>query len=331
MPTAEAQNLLSRTTPEKIIRPPGFYFSIALDALTILSAGLFGFFYRGYLQDGMSLLWASFVLAFFAVLSVLGMLLTKSFWRRSGVIALSVLGMVAFFRGLPFSLLAAAASAAFGFMLWGEALARAELKNALEIKFFRIVRPQLGKLITAVSLLVTLLYLPQWNASGDFISPEIFARFYGFASGAAMRFYPELTLNSSVEAFARSFAEFQLKDNRVFSELPPTAQEQAVKSAAAEVMLGMSKWAGGEVSPQASFASFAYEFTLKKLKDWQGKFGGQIGFAWGVAIFLILRSAGSVLSPILSGIVFFVYQSLLAVNFIKIVGESRTRETLEYS
>ncbi len=325
------QNLLKRTTAEKIIRPPGFYISIALDALTVLAAIFFGLFYRGYLKSDTSVVWTVFFFVLFALLSVFGMLLTKSPGRRISVLVLATVGIAAFFYDLPFPFLASSALAAFGFMLWGEMLSRTELQSALAIKFFKVVHPQLNKLITALVLLAVLFYLPQWNAAGDFISPYAFDRLYGFSSRVTTLLYPEFKLDSSIEAFAKSFAEFQLKTNLAFLQLLPAAKERAVEEAAKQVLVSLGEWAGSKVDPTAPLSSLFYQVMLKSLRGWQEKFGGQLMLIWGVVMFFILRSVGGLAHLVLAGVGFFIYQSLLATDFIKIVGESRMRETLEYS
>lgn len=326
-----ASNLLKRVTPEKIVRPPGFYTSIALDALTVLSAILFGLFYRGYLRSDISVAWAWIFSALFALFAVFGMLLTKNFSRRLVILSLAILGIAVFFYDVPVLLLAGASATALGLLIWGEMLSRAELQNALTIKFFKVVRPQLSKLITALVILVVFLYLPQWNAAGNLISSSAFDRLYRFFSRATMLLYPELELGSSAGAFAESFAEFRLKTNPAFLQLLPAAKERAVAEAAKQILTGLGNWAGTEISPATPLSSLFYETTLKNLQGWQKKFGSQLMFVWGMIMFFVLRWIGGIARLLLASIAFFVYQSLLAVNFIKIVGENRMHETLEYS
>lgn len=324
-------NLIRQTTAEKIIRPPGFYTSIVLDVLIVFCALFLGFFYRGFLRNSISPIWPLLIFALFALLSVFGMLLTKSMGRRVGAIVLSVFGIVVFFYDLPLPFLAGSALAASGFLIWGEALSRTEIQNSLSIKFFKVVRPYLNKFITAMALLAVLLYLPQWNAAGDFLSPAAFQSLYRFSSRLAMLFYPELKLDSSAEAFARSLAEFQLKTNLAFLQLLPAARERAVEEGAKQILKGLSERTGTEIRPAAPLSLLLYEVIVKNLRGWQEKFGSQLVFGWGIIVFFILRGIGGLLYFLLAGIGFFVYHFLLAINFIKIVGESRMHETLEYS
>lgn len=326
-----AGNLIRATSAEKIIRPAGFYLSIALDAFVLGSAVLSGFFYRGYLRNDISVFWVVFFFFLFALASVFGMLLTKNLTRRLSVLGLATLGIAVFFYDLPFTFLAGSALAAFGFLVWGEMLSRGELQNTMNIKFFKAVRPQLNKLITAMAFLAVLLYLPQWSATGDLISPAAFERIYGFSARVTTLLYPELNLNSSVEAFSKSFAGFQLKTNLAFLQLLPAAKERAVTEATKQVLTRFTEWANVEVSPLDPLSSLFYKVFVKNLASWQEKLGDQLLFVWGIIIFFLVRGVGGILHLVVSGVAFFIYQSLIAANFIKVVGESRMHETLEYS
>jgi hypothetical protein len=326
-----AQNLIKQVAPEKVVRPPGFYASLVLDVVTVLSAAMFGFFYRGYLMKGTGLFSAIAAFVPFAITSIFGMLLTKSLSRRLIVLAFATLGIVAFFYTLPYSFLIGVTLAFFGFLIWGEVLSRAELQNSLNIRFFRVIRPQLNKLLTASALLAVLLYLPQLNAAEDIISPETFNRIYAFSARTAAFLYPELKFDSSAEVFARSFAEFQLKTNLTFLQLLPPARERVLQEATKQVLAGLSEWADFEISPPAPLSSPFYKIISDSLKSWQEKLGDKFRLLWGVGVFFLLRGLGGLLHFIIGGISFFIYQSLLAADFIKIVGESRVHETLEYS
>lgn len=326
-----AGNLISRTTAENVIRPPGFYSSIILDVLIILSALVLGFSYHGFLKNEISLIWAILAFSFFALFSIFGMLLTKNTGRRIGIIMLSVLCIMTFFYYLPFPFLVGSGIAAFLFLFWGEMLSRRELQNSLNIKFFKIVNFYLGKMITAIALLAALLFLPQWDASANFISPSAFSRLYDFSSRVVEIFYPELKVNSSVGTFIQSFAEFQLRNNPLFLQLLPAAKDQIIQETSKQISARLSEWAKIEINSDAPLSSFLYKLLVKFLKDWRENFGNKFMLTSGIVLFLILRSVGWLLHLILVTLGFFIYQSLLAVNFIRVVGESRMREILEYS
>lgn len=328
--TAWDSNLLRQVTAEEIVRPPGFYTAIALDTLTVLSAAGSGLAYRFYLENDANIVWGVLLFAVFAILSSLGMLLTKSFWRRLIVITLSFAAISVFFFYLPIWFLLISVVVALGLVIWGEIASRSELNSNLNIRFFRVVRPYLGKTITAAAMLAVIFYLPQARIE-SIVSPSLFDALYRSLSGTAAFLYPEIKLSSSAEDFASSIARFKLEANTLFLQLLPPARERALKEATAQTLSALNEWLGFEAAPQASMKSLLYRWALKNLEEWREKFGGKLLIIWGIIIFLILRLVGGGLHLLLALTAFLVYQFLLTANIIKIVGESRVQEKIEYS
>src|SRR6266481_5056533 len=88
-PYHASENLLN---PVKIEKSAGFYKSVIVDALSVFSAGFFGYAYYRYLTGGS--VWLLFgMLALFAVLSALQVFLSKSNGRRLFVILLETIAL----------------------------------------------------------------------------------------------------------------------------------------------------------------------------------------------------------------------------------------------
>ncbi len=329
--TEENQNLIKQVSTEKIERPRGFYVSIALDAVSVVLAGLTGFLYANYLSYGWHWAWVFLPLAPLAVLSAFSMLLTRKLTRRLGVVALEVVAIFIFFLNLDFVFVLSAAAATYGFMAWGEVLGRQEMENSMELKFLKVIRPQLNKMITALVLMGVLLYLPQWDAQRSFFSETSFDRLYSFSSSFAGRLYPELNFNSSMETFIRSFARLQLKDDPGFFLLLAPAQERIITESASKLMQSFGQGLNINFSPQQPLSRVFYDFLLDKLKVWEERFGSQFLFAWAVVVFFLLRGVGTLFYWLVAGLAFFLYELALALDWIHLLGESRTHETIEYS
>lgn len=329
--TEDSQNLIKQVSAEKIERPRGFYVSIALDAVAVILAGTTGLFYANYLNYGWYWAWVLLPLLPLAVVSAFSLLLTRRLSRRLGVVALEVLAIFIFFLNLDLVFIISAAAATYGFLAWGEIAGRQEMENSMELKFLKIIRPQINKMITALVLLGVLLYLPQWDAQRSFFSQNGFDQLYTFASGFAGRLYPELNFNSSMEAFIRSFARLQLKADPGFFLLLAPAQDKIITEAAGKLTQSFGQGLGVQFTPQEPLSRVFYDFLLDKLKVWEERFGNQFLFAWAVVVFFLLRGLGALFYWLAAGLSFFLYELALALNWIHVVGESRTHETAEYS
>src|SRR5258708_5914735 len=84
--------------------PPGFYKSIVLDTVDVLSALLLGYAFRGYLEFGFSVWYGLAALLLFGSISVVQMFLTKSGDRRALVVLGETVAFVAWFAGIDFTL-----------------------------------------------------------------------------------------------------------------------------------------------------------------------------------------------------------------------------------
>lgn len=297
----------------------------------MISAGAAGLLYANYLNYGLNWVWLLLPLTLLVIVSAFSLLLTRSLGRRLGMVALEVLAIFLFFLNLDFVFILSAAAATYGFLAWGEVSGRQEMENSMELKFLKIIRPQINKMITALVLLGVLLYLPQWDAQRSFFSQSSFDRLYAFASGFAGRLYPELNLNSSMDSFVRSFARLQLKADPGFFLLLAPAQEKIITEAAGRLTQSFGQGLGIQFTPQEPLSRVFYDFLLDKLKVWEERFGNQFLFAWAVVVFFLLRGLGAIFYWLTAGLAFFLYELALAMDWIHVVGESRTHETAEYS
>ncbi len=315
------------------MRPHGFYQSLALDALTVFAAALTGYFYRGFTND---LSWWTFLYAvlgffFLAMCSVFQMLLLRNWERRVFILALEMAAIVGFFYTESWLSLLGIAAAGFLLFLWGEASSRRELKNDLEIRFFRTVRPQLSKLITGIVLMAILLYLPLWDAKKSFFSEETFGALFSWSAGLAQNFYPELTLDASVGEFARSVARLELSNQAEFSGLPSEVKEATLNQAEGLVLKSLEGTFKIALKKSDTMRHAAYGLVIDALAALQEKFRDTFLFIWAAAVFLFLRGFGVVTHVILSFSAAMLYQLFLGMNLIHIAGESRTQEVVEYS
>jgi hypothetical protein len=248
------------------------------------------------------------------------------------VLFVSTLAFGTFFIfDMPSTTLVPLGVAVYCLLLWGDITTHRELTGSVEMRFFRITRPQFKKLTTALLVAGIVFYLPHWNPDDSFFSKPNFNSIYTWAAGTANKFYPEIRFTSTVDNFVKSFAQLELKRDPRFNELTPYLQEQAFTNTSAEVLATIRKGLAIEVKVEEQVADVAYRFILTMLADWRKQFGPEFLIAWAAAVFLILRSVGVLFYLVASGAAFLAYQLLIASNFIMVIGETKVQETVQYT
>lgn len=313
--------------------PAGFWPLLILDTLTVVAAVLVSFLYHQYLGGGGTLLRVTLGLVLFSLLSMLELLLTKRMRRRFIVLLLEVAALGSFFvfDGTPWLYLGYGALGALLFFLWGEAAGRHELTNGLGIRFFHTVKPQLTKYMTGLVFLGILLYLPHVSARTSLISESQFKTIFDWGAGATKNFYPEFKLTGSVQEFAQSVVESKLKTMPEFKTLTPGLQVQSLAQSTTKLVEQFGSTLGTTVEAEQSVSAVLYAFLADTLERWQQQLGDQFLFLWAIAAFFIVRGLGIFFYLIVSFLGFVVYEGLVALGAIHIVGESRMHEVVEFS
>ncbi len=330
---ATNENLIKPVSAERVVRPPGFWSGLIVDLIVILLACWSGYLYYRYLTTGGSfLVYAIIASSLLLVVSLFDTLLTKSFLRRIVIVIAEVAVMSLWFMtsGIMSFVLAVAGATAF-FMLWGELQSRREMENGLEVQFFKIARYQLNKGITALVLFGVLSYLPLYSQEKIFLPENVFSSVYGWAAGVVNGMYPELKLTGNFNNFIGSITDLKVKASYDFEGLPDDAQKLILQELNTQTIKAIKDRINIDLSEDQPMHQIFYNYLKGVVKNWEGKFGEKFLAAWAVVVFFIMRSFGFILYLILSIISFFIYQILLATNFIHIVGESRIHEKLEYS
>lgn len=325
-----SQNLIKQVKVESSVGRPSFYKPFVFDVLTVASALFLSYTYRQYLNDKS---WVAILLAalvIFAIFSALQVFLTKNLKRRFFVIFLEAVALFGFFYDYNIRLLAVGAGTALGFIFWGEFLGHSELENGLEIKFFKVVKPVLGKTITAVALMFVVIYMPRWSRGETLISKSNFEGVFDWTAGLANNFYPEVDFSSSFGKLSESLARLELQGNAAFKNLPTTNKELAVKKAAEQVMSNLGKNLGLTVSQEESVSGVFYKFVVKFLNEWRNRLSDWFIIGWAFGVFLIIRGLGTIFYWIVAILSLICYQILLSTGFMHIMGETRTHEVVEY-
>lgn len=329
-PKIPPQNLIRQVQPDAPIRRPGIYKPVLMDVLIVAFALGLGYLYKQFIAGTLDYSLFLAGVAAFSVLSILHVFFTRSLVHRAWIILLEVAAFLGLFYGYDLRILGIAGALMFVFLFWGDAMGHTELEDTLEIGFFRTAMPALKKLTTALLLAFVVLYIPGLNQSTMFVSEANFQKFYDWAAGFMVSFYPEVNFSTSFEKFAEGVVRLELKNNLTFQKMSAAEQDQAIQQSGSDLATNIGKSFDMPVSGNELASSVLYRATIKLLDNWRIRFGNYFAIGWALAAFLVLRALGVIFYTIVGFLSFLVYQTLLASNFIHIFGETRTHEIIEY-
>lgn len=327
-------NLANQVSRERVLRPAGFWSGVVLDVLVVISAFATSFVYASYLRREISFVWLAVSVGVFALCSIFGLFLTKNPGRRFAVVVLEVLGFVsAFVVSVPLSTLALVVAVGVVLFVIGEESGRKQLHNSFEIRFFRIARLQLGKVMTGLVLMGVLLYVPARSAAGEqlFLSEQAYQTIFRLSMDTAQSLYPEINLRSTVGELSKSVVAFQFRDNQTFLNLSGSERAMATQGLIDQFMSSVTKTLGISVAPSDTIQAVTYRYFVRAIENWQEKLGDRFAIVWGVAVFFLVRGVASLFSLVVIAIGFAIYQLLLALRIIQIGAETKVRQTLEWA
>lgn len=326
----QRQNLIERVTVETTSRPSGFYRGIFLDILTVASALGVGFFYKIYLVKQVAL-WAPLLsLTIFSIFSTLEIFMVKSWSRRFFIIILEVAALVGFFYDQSLKLLLIIAGLTLFFLLWGEVSSRRETGNLMEIRFFKIARIQLSRVVTAVAIIGVFFYLPYSTPQDILFSPSSFDKVFDLTAVAASNFYPKFRFTSSFGDLTKDIASSELAKDADFNKITPAEQVKTIEDASDKIIKDLGRMLKITIAPTEKTSKIFYDLIVNNLEGLKNKFGNQFTVVWGIILFIAVRGVGSIFAWFAALFSLFFYQILLGFNVVRVVGENRNHEVIEF-
>ena len=224
-----------------------------------------------------------------------------------------------------------AATVIFVFGLWGELTLRHELKENMAVRFIKLSQVYYSKVLTGVVLAVVILYYPMLDATKIYVPQGLVAGAFEWSSTFVHKIYPEVDLNNSFGTFIKSIAKLSLSDKPEFKSLTPSDQEHYLDQTYLGMLETVEKSIGSVIDAEQSVAEVLYKFLNSLFEGWKQKFGDLFFAVWVIAVFLVVRSFGVIFAWAVSLIAFLIYQVLIVSKMLRVVGESRIKEVLEYS
>jgi hypothetical protein len=325
------QNLINQTREEYITGTPGFWKSIIVDLFSVLSALFFGYSYFGYLVMGMPAwyLFGAFLLV--SLFSVLQVYLARSASRRSLVIFGESLAFAVFFISYDdWTMLLASVVVAYVLLSWGYFMGRADAGNAMEVQFFKTTRSVLSSVATGLLLVMILIYVPQVQGKGAFISEANFRKIFTFTAGLVGNLYPGVSFGGSYGDLSQSFVQNQFQGNTTFQEMTLTQKNAAVEDAVTQLTGSIEKSTG--ITPAASepVSDVAYRAIVALFASWQDQFRERFTIVWVIVVFLALRTVATVFVWIAQFVSLVAYEALIAMGFMHIQSFTQTKEEVGY-
>lgn len=324
------QNLISQSRLNTAERPAGFWKSLCLDVVSVLSAAGFGYAYYRYLTQGLSVWVVIGTLMFFGVMSVLQVFLAKKNLRATLVIFLEVVVLLCFFWQDNFQILGITALIMLVMLIWGYLSGRERVRNSLEIPFFSASGNALGKFTTAALLFMILIYVPQIGGNALVISQQSFRTFFDWTSGLVNGFYPELSFTGSFGNFAESFSKMELQNNPSFQNLSTAEQNVAIQQGATQFTQNFLQSSAVPVATSSPTSDAFYNVLNGVLGAWQSESSGWFDVGWATVLFIGLRTVGILFVWLAQFVSLIFYEILLASGFMTVTEENRTREVIGY-
>jgi hypothetical protein len=343
-PNPRIPNLLQRSRDSRLPDPaPAPKFSsgsfgsgfswklIVFDVLAVILAAALGYSCLLYFAGGINFILFLVLAALFLLASFFAFLLTPDPRRRLVVAFLQMLAFLVFFYAVKPSTIAAAALILAVFYFMGSRESRGLAENSLKFRMRPVARAYMKKIFLGLAIAVIILYLPQGSSGNVFVSRERFQQWYNGTTELVERFYSGIDLGSSVGAFTEDIVRAQVSFDPQFQALPPDLQEEAIRQGARELVSSTARDIGFVLTPEMPLAEAFYKYLLERFTEFREQFGQSFTVVWGVALFAIVWSLGTVFIWIVIGFALIVYELLAALNIVRVVGETRTKEIVQLS
>ncbi len=326
----ETQNLIDQSKISTRSRPPGFWRSLVLDIVAVLSAALFGYLYYRYLTQGLSVWILLAAVIFFGVMCVMEVFLAKGIARSFVVIFFETAASLGFFWRDDMRVIGIVALIMLTMLLWGHFASRSRVQNAVEIPFFGASGNMLGKFTTAILLFMILAYVPQISSNALVVSQKSFRSFFDWTSGLVNGYYPGLSLNGTFGNFAESLSKMELANNPSFQSLNTAQQSIAIQQTAAQFTQTFLQNAAQPVASSSPTSDAFYNVLNGVLNAWQSQSSGWFDVGWVTVLFIGLRTIGILFVWLAQFISLVFYEILLASGFMKVSEETTQREIIGY-
>lgn len=276
------------------------------------------------------LFWFLIGLGLFIVFSFLNAFFVSGFLGLGLTTALSVLaGLVVFYDYFSTTLLV------FGILvflifIWGIRGLRSELESCLKIKFFRLAKAFLPKFGLGVAILIAFFgYLLFSSRDGFPVSFENFQFLLKLNEKPIGVLIKNFSFQKPLQVVLVDLLGQQSAAKIPnFEKLSASAQKIITESVVEQELISLNKFLGLKINAQDSVDKVVYDSLITKFNQFDEKAKKWIIIGMFVVLFLIIRALFIPVNWLLSIFAFLIYLFLLALDFVSIKAESRSKEVI---
>ena len=271
---------------------------------------------------------------FFIAFFLLSAILIKSPFINYGIIASEALAL---FIGSysTFSLAAFfGALVALFLFLFAYYVAMREMESLLKIRFWRISKAVVPKVILGVALFISLvsygkLGAADWTASEySFISEKVFETVLTPAVPFAQKMVPEFDLRTALGDMIDRIAEREVANDARLAILSPSLRSDVSKATAAELRKQIEDYVGSPMDWNRSVVASLREAVLARLSGASPQAKSRIPAGIAVIVFLVIMSFTGIIRYLATFIAFLIYEMCMALGFSVLLLETRSREII---
>jgi hypothetical protein len=327
------KGLLNKT--DEVETDKSAYKIIVLAVIGIIFSFLFGYFLKFFISTGD---WNFLLFSFLAsiglgIFFLLNVFFIKTFWRAYLIIFLEILALLIGFYDQFSIVLGLTALVSFLILIAGHSSGYSELRNMLSIKFWRISKVALPKLIGVLIFFSVAAYINNVQATistkeGFFISSAAFEKIVFLTTPLIQKFLPEFNPFLKVEELFVNLAKKQIEQEPQLKLLSENYKKQLINQATKELEQKVSEFIKAPFNSKAKVSEAVYEAMVYKFKTFPHQIKTIILISIGVLIFLTIAGLALPFRWLITILAFVIYEFLLITGFAIIAAESRSREII---
>ncbi len=293
-----------------------------------------GFFLQVFMVSGggNNLLLSSLTAIGFMAMFLLCVFFIKTGWMLDLAIFIQSLAFFALFYDRISIMVGIGAVLGFLIFISGIYAGRNELENALEIKFWKISKKVLPKVIAGIAIFVGVICASFINMDSKefFIPRDAFNAVVSpiTDSGLLEKIVPGFNLTGSTEEMVRSIAVREIENNPQLKLLPDSIKEELLGKAVQEVKNQTASMAGTQLNFQSKLSDTIYDFLAIKFYSLPENILNSTPILVAIFIFLTIISFVWPIRLIVAFVSLLLYETLLALGFGAIIFEGRSKENV---
>jgi hypothetical protein len=229
--------------------------------------------------------------------------------------------MAVFFNQLSFLMLFAGLGI-IGFLIAAYYNAQLELKNNLEVRFFKISNYVMRYASSALAIFAIISYLSLLDLEDPASARRALAIAIKPSEPIISAYIPGYKATDSLVQIA---AKIMPPDVRVSSQ---AVQNNFIEQSSIRLSLVIGGYINSPVSPRDNTLDIAYKATVAKLLKYSPTVQGLILFGVGLLIFFVVKIFLIVINWIATFLAFGIYQLLWGAGFFKIEMQSKTKKVI---